>query len=73
MGRQQRILTMTSGTTSDGIPAHIVPCRANGPAAVTLRGDNAMSPQGSRQVVDRYIKGLVDRNLDLQAEVSHPT
>src|SRR5438094_842794 len=31
-----------------------------------------MSPEGSRQVVDRYIKGLVDRNLDLQAEVCAP-
>src|SRR5258708_15720749 len=31
-----------------------------------------MSPEGSRQVVDRYIKGLVDRNLDLQAEVFAP-
>ena len=31
-----------------------------------------MSPQGSRQVVDRYIKGLIDRNLDLQAEVCAP-
>lgn len=28
-----------------------------------------MSPEGSRQVVDPYIKGLLDRNLDLQAEV----
>src|SRR6266566_3256958 len=31
-----------------------------------------MSPEGSRQVVDRYIKGLLDRNLDLQAEVCAP-
>jgi hypothetical protein len=28
-----------------------------------------MSPVGSRQVVERYVKGLIDNDLDLQSEV----
>jgi len=31
-----------------------------------------VSPEGNRQVVDRYVKALVDRDLDLQAQVCSP-
>ena len=31
-----------------------------------------MSPQSSRQVVDRFVKGMIDRDLDIQAEVCAP-